>query len=61
MILAHAGWGIEVDRNEMQIKWEDSFIGNKRVCQGCELILDPAEMLDITEDGFIFKVCKECK
>jgi hypothetical protein len=52
---------IDEYQNKMQIKWENTFIGDKRLCSWCESLLPANEMKDVVEDGFIFKMCKECE
>jgi len=56
---------VEFDADEFnrqnQIRYEDSFYPNdQRQCSGCEVVQKSEIMTDFIQDGFTFKVCKEC-
>ena len=53
-------WAAEQEHENL-IRYEDSFMPNgDRICSGCEKVDKPENMKDFIQDGFTFKVCREC-
>lgn len=48
-------------KHELQIRFEDTFNDDgTRMCVDCERNFIPETMENREEDGYIWKICKEC-